>query len=456
LIFKGLVPARISSAKFAALRRFACDNRADVAMIFGLLLPPMILATGIAVDYTAAARKKVVLDAAADAAALSGVTPALLKQSDAAAVTTATNMFNGQASGISGLEYNPKTLAVSSSTDAGTGLRTVTVTYNASSENTFAQILGKPTWAIGGSATATARPAPNIDFYLLLDNSPSMAIAATTAGINTMVAHTSAQGGCAFACHQTNPAADNLGNPGGIDNYQLAKNLGVLTRIDNLRSAAGSLMDLAVQTENNNNATYRMGIYTFNYNGATQISALTDPTTAKPLTANIDVMVMYKNNWRNSSTNDNDTETNFELAMSQINGKMPAPGTGYTGSSPQEVLLLVSDGLSDRTNTGTPGLAKTPVGTYSGSRFMGLFDTSWCDTVKSRGIRIAVLYTEYLPLPTNNWYNTYVSPNQSKIAANLQGCASSGLFSQITTDGDISQAINGLFAQAVQTATLLK
>jgi Flp pilus assembly protein TadG len=458
LIFKGLVPARISSAKFAAVRRFACDNKADVAMIFGLLLPAMILATGIAVDYTAAARKKVVLDAAADAAALSGVTPAMLKQSDAAAVTTATNMFNGQAAGISGLEYNPKTLAVSSSTDAGTGLRTVTVTYNASSENTFFNILpGKTrTWAIGGSATATARPAPNIDFYLLLDNSPSMAIAATTAGINTMVSKTSAQGGCAFACHETNPAADNLGNPGGIDNYQLAKNLGVVTRIDNLRSATGSLMDLAVQTENNNNATYRMGIYTFNYNGATQISALTTPTGAKPLTANIDVMVMYKNNWRNSSTNDNDAETNFELAMSQINNKMPAPGTGYTGSTPQEVLLLVSDGLSDRVNTGNPGLAKTPVGTYSGSRFMGLFDTSWCDTVKSRGIRIAVLYTEYLPLPTNAWYNTYVSPNQSKIAANMQSCASSGLYSQITTDGDISQAINTLFAQAVQTATLLK
>ena len=91
----------------------------------------------------------------------------------------------------------------------------------------------------------------------------------------------------------------------------------------------------------------------------------------------------------------------------QINNIMPAPGTGYTGSSPQEVLLLVSDGVDDRLNTGNPGLAQNPVGTYSGSRFMGLFDTSWCDTVKARGIRIAVLYTEYLPLPTNAWYNTY-------------------------------------------------
>ena len=233
------------------LQRFAGDCKAGVAIIFGLLLPAMIFATGLAVDYTAAARKKVILDAAADAAALSAVTPAMLKQTDAVATTTATNMFNGQATGISGLDYNPDTLAVASSTNAVTGIRTVTVTYTASSQNTFANILGQSTWAIGGSATATARPAPNIDFYLLLDNSPSMAIAATTAGINTMVANTSAQGGCAFACHQTNPSADNLGNPGGIDNYQLAKNLGVTTRIGNLRTATQSLMDLATQTETN-------------------------------------------------------------------------------------------------------------------------------------------------------------------------------------------------------------
>jgi Flp pilus assembly protein TadG len=427
-------------------------------MIFGLILPVMIFATGLAVDYTAAARKKVILDAAADAAALSAVTPAMLKQSDAVATTTATNMFNGQATGMSGLDYNPGTLAVTTSTDANTGIRTTTVTYTASSQNTFANILGQPTWAIGGSSTATARPAPNIDFYLLLDNSPSMAIAATTVGINTMVANTSAQGGCAFACHETNPAGDGLGNPGGIDNYQLAKNLSVLTRIDNLRTATQSLMTFAANTATNNNASYRMGIYTFNWAGATQISPLTsDLSSAGILAGNIDVMVMYQNNWRTSSNNDNDVETNFETAMSQINNIMPAPGTGYTGSSPQEVLFLVSDGVDDIHVTGGQP-SPQQVGSYccGNTRFMGMFDTSWCTTVKNRGIRIAVLYTQYLPLPTNSWYNTYVAPFQSQIAANMQSCASTGLFSQITTDGDISQAINALFAQAVQTATLLK
>ena len=58
------------------------------------------------------------------------------------------------------------------------------------------------------------------------------------------------------------------------------------------------------------------------------------------------------------------------------------------GSTPQEVLFIVSDGVDD-----------SKVG---GARHQALFDTSYCTTVKNRGIRIAVLYTTYLPLPTNS------------------------------------------------------
>src|SRR5260370_15481000 len=107
----------------------------------------------------------------------------------------------------------------------------------------FAGLVGMSSVPINGTSQSIASTPPNIDFYLLLDNSPSMAIAATTTGINTMVSNTASQGGCAFACHQTNPGGDNLGNPGGVDNYQLAKNLNVVTRIQNLNAATQTLMD---------------------------------------------------------------------------------------------------------------------------------------------------------------------------------------------------------------------
>ena len=52
------------------------------------------------------------------------------------------------------------------------------------------------------------------------NSSPSMAIASTQTGINTMVSNTSSQGGCAFGCHESHPSSDSLGNPGGEDNYR--------------------------------------------------------------------------------------------------------------------------------------------------------------------------------------------------------------------------------------------
>jgi hypothetical protein len=319
--------------------------------------------------------------------------------------------------------------------------RTATVTWTASSQNTFAGVLGQSVWALNGSSQATASVAPNIDFYLLLDNSPSMAIAATTAGINTMVSHTQSQGGCAFACHETNPAADNLGNPNNEDNYALAKSLNVTTRIQNLNAATQALMDTATTTMANYNSKYRMAIYTFNTGGTHTITALTSSmSTAKSLAAGIDVLQVYKNNWLTSSNNNSDEDTDFEAAMNSINHIMPAPGTGMAGNTPQEVLFLVSDGVDDSNN---------------GGRHQALFDTSWCTTVKNRGIRVAVLYTTYLPLPTNNWYNTYIAPFQPQIYGNMQKCASPGLFFQVSTDQDISGALSALFLQAVATARLL-
>jgi Flp pilus assembly protein TadG len=422
-----------------ALRRFFGDRKGNVAIIFAFSLMPIALLTGMGIDYTAAAQKKAMLDAAADAAALAGVTPTLMAQPSSASVTAAQNMFNSQVANIPSLNYAAANLTVNA-TDNGLK-RTVTVTYTASSPNSFAGVLGQKTWALNGSSQASASVAPNIDFYLLLDNSPSMAIAATTAGINTMVANTSAQGGCAFACHESNPSADNLGNPGNEDNYTLAKNLGVVTRIQNLNSATQSLMDNATTTEQNYNSTYRMAIYTFNTGGINTITALTSSlSTAKSLAATIDVLQVYQNNWLTSTNANSDEDTDFEAAMSGINTTMPNPGTGMAGSTPQEVLFIVSDGVDD-SNIG-------------GSRNQALFNTAMCTTVKNRGIRIAVLYTSYLPLPTNSWYNTYVAPFQPQIAGNMQSCASPGLFFQVSTDQDISAAMQALFLQTVATARL--
>ena len=454
----------IAATKMVA--QFRDDRSGNAAILFGLALIPMVFLGGMALDFSSAIQKRNLLNAAADAAALAAVTPAMLQQPVANAQAAAENMFNAETSAIPGLIVNSLNVNVGTS-----GLtRTVTVSYTASSVNSFAGVLGQTYWPISSGSSesspqAASSAAANINFYLLLDNSPSMDLPATSAGITAMINATKNApsnggnaGGCAFACHESDPAADNLGNPGGIDNYQLAQNLGVVTRIQNMASATQSLMTTAASTEASNNATYKVAIYTFN--DATSPNIIFAPggqpssnlTSAQAAAANINVMEVYSNNYLTKTNNNSDTDTDFENAMSYINGVMPNPGTGAATSTPQEVLFIVSDGVDDE-------VSSTCSQQLDGTRCQQPFNTAWCTTVKNRGILIAVLYTEYLPLPasgtgSNSWYNSYVAPYQSQIGPNLQNCASSGLFFSVTTDGDITAAMQALFQQAVTTARL--
>jgi Flp pilus assembly protein TadG len=440
---KALRPERAGSLQ-NAVTEFRHDRAGNVAILLGLSLVPIVFLGGMTLDFSSALQKRTLLNAAADAAALAAVTPEMMTQSDQAVKTVAQNIFSAQAANISGLNYSAPSIVVS---DAGL-TRTVTVSYTASSVNSFASVLGETNWPLTGSSQATSATAPNINFYLLLDNSPSMNIAATSAGIATMVAATSAQGGCAFACHESDPSADNLGNPGGVDNYTLAQELDVVTRMQNLASATQSLMTTASATETANNATYEMGIYTFNGSGLNTIQLLTSNLANAQVSAgNINVLEVYSNNYLTKTNNNNDTDTNFETAMSQINTIMPAPGTGAANSTPQEVLFIVSDGVDDE-------VSSTCSQTLDGTRCQQPFNTTWCTTVKNRGIMIAVLYTVYLPLPTNSWYNSWIAPFQSLISPNMESCASPGLFFSVTTDGDITAAMQTLFQQAVSTVRL--
>jgi Flp pilus assembly protein TadG len=439
------------------LRRFIGNARGNVAVIFALTAVPVTFLVGMGIDYGQAAMRYDQLSSAADAAALAAVTTAMMASNDAASTQAATTTFNAQASAITGITYNPANVKVTVA-DSITN-RTVTVSYTAQSTNLFPSILGSSTIAISGQSQAVGQAAPNMDFYLLLDSSPSMAIAATQAGITTMVNNTQSQSGCAFACHQSNPAKDNLGNPsnvactgagyanpsfptGGEDNYALARCLSVTLRIDNLNAAAQNLMTTAQQSETTNNATYRMAIYSFDVNFNTLGSLTSNLTSAQTEASNLSMLEVYSNNNLTSSNNNDDEDTNYDNAMSNINSTMPNPGNGTNaqGDKPQEVLFFVTDGVEDEN--------------VNGGRQQSVMDPGWCTTIKNRGIRIAVLYTTYYPLPTNSWYNTYISPIQANIGTTLQSCASPGLYYEVSTGGDISAALSSLFQIAVATAHL--
>lgn len=274
------------------------------------------------------------------------------------------------------------------------------------------------------------------DFYLLLDNTPSMGVGATTTDIATMVNNTSDK--CAFACHdQSDPN----------NYYKLAKKLGVQMRIDVVRSATQQLMDTATTTETISNQ-FRAAIYTFGTSctnpGLTTVKALTSSlSSAKTAAGNIDLMTIPYQGYNN------DQCTNYDDVLADMNTAIPTPGSGTTSSSPMKYLFFVTDGVADANN---PASCSKPL--TGGTRCQEPIDVSYCTTIKNRGIKVAVLYTTYLPLPTNPWYNSWIAPFQSEIATKMQSCASPGLYFEVSPSQGISDAMNALFKKALSEARI--
>jgi Flp pilus assembly protein TadG len=468
---------RFANFLTAQIFRLLRDRKANVAVMFAIIMVPCIYLLGMALDYTQALRKQSQLNAATDAAAIAAIRPAMLTQPDSVAQATALAVFSATANSLPGLTGIPSpTITI---TDAGLG-RTITVSYNANSINNFPILLGSPAWPIRGSSTAKASSAPNLNFYLVLDDSPSMAIGATQTDINNLITATAHQpspsASCGFACHETHPNLDSGASASSVDNLTIARNNSITLRIDLVvnavkqlmvswsacpQSVAGGVMQCMSAL---NNTTYKAGLYTFDTNLNT-LQALTTPSVAGLSANNIQLFTVDHQNCVVSGSCTTDYGTNIEGALTSINAIMPNPGLGSNtaGDAPGEVVFLVTDGVDDMiissSSACNPSATLQAVG--SQYRCQQPLNPAICTTIKNRGIRIAILYTEYLQLPTDSWYTGHIaqfnnpSSSTGQIALNLQSCASPGLFADVQTGGDISAALTNLFIKvASSTASL--
>jgi Flp pilus assembly protein TadG len=427
------------------VRRFGRDSRGNIAVLFALSLIPVLSCIGCAIDYSRATQLRSKLQAAIDAASVGSVakkSPAFIAAGSMTAdgaipvgVTDATAIFNGNMSGTAGYTLNSMSAVV---TKSGSNV-TSTTTFSAQISTMFMNVIGKTAMTVTGTSTAVTNMPLYIDFYLLLDNSPSMGVGATPSDVATMVSNTP------DACHDLN---DNN------NYYKLAKTLGVTTRIDVLRSATQQLMDTAASTQTYS-SQFRMAIYDFG--GSAQSAGLrslfslsSSLTSAKTAAGNIDLMTV------NGQNDNNDQDTNYTNVFPAINSAISAPGAG-TSSEPQKYLFFVSDGVADENIGGSCLKPRT------GGRCQSPINPALCTAIKNRGIKIAVLYTTYLALPTNAWYNSWIAPfnlgpygpsPNSEIAQNMQSCSSPGLYFEVSPTQGISQAMNTLFQKAVADARI--
>jgi Flp pilus assembly protein TadG len=479
-------------------RQFGRSRSGNVAILFGIASVPMVIGIGAAIDYSRLATFRTKLNNAADIATLGSISKDALPFKNTPTNAQVKKVFDQASAAVSGVTItNFQAIITSSATTM-----TVTVNYTASVPLLFGAFLGKSTASVSGTSTASINSPPYVNFYLLLDNSPSMGLGATANDISNLIALTAGQSAttwpnvqsgsiprdsCAFACHQHTFDSSGNGHINGDDlndNYHIAKANGVTLRIDVLRTATQQLTQTATSTATFSNQI-GMAVYTFSDTFQTIAPLSTNMSNVASDAAAIDLAYAY---W-----DQRDAQTSFDTALSYINGIMPNAGNGTSPASPQEFLFLVTDGVEDepvgsasgagdpadlpasyRPPNSQPNLANSQTGNVSANaRLIDMIKADACTTIKNRGIKIAVLYTPYMPVTNNDFYNQWIGaiktylynnnpvnpndptdPASNGVGQALKTCASPGLYYQVTPTAGIAEAMGVLFSKALTSVTL--
>ncbi|WP_245294654.1 pilus assembly protein TadG-related protein [Rhizobium rhizosphaerae] len=430
------------------IKQLIASQHANLSIMTAFMLVGMLGAVGLGVDVSQAVSIKHELQGAADAAALAVLST---QSSTAKQAMQAQDGNMAQAEADAGRVFNAnagkKTYIVTRKVSVvkQNGILTATVNFTATVPTTFSRILGQPVIEVKGKAIAQTSTAAYRDFYMLLDNTPSMGLGATNADIAKM----RDLDNCVFACHVVK---------GGVvqpsDTYGDARAAGITTRIDMVARAAASLMDTAKQARLVPDQ-FRVALYTFgpdaSKRGLTEISPLTDDLdSVKPKATTIDLMSVP------NSSYDDDQMTDFDRRIGDVGKVMSesakgASGTGRTADDPEKILFFVTDGVNDANK---PNGCSQPL--HRATRCQEPIATSVCNNLKQAGFRIAILYTTYLKMKTDDgWYEKWIQPFDPQISPALKACASPSLFFEVSPSAGIDEAMKALFFQAINTPRLV-
>jgi hypothetical protein len=449
------------------LTRFRADRSGNIALLGAFAIVPMLGTAGLALDVSHAFMVKSELQGAADAAVIGaladksqGIAEAMAMTGDgrvAASESEGRSIFKSQLAQSDSdkvkaggkleddLEVISRTFAISV-TKTGRDVN-ASATFATSVPTTFLKLIGQDAIRIEGAAKATYQSNSFMDFYMLLDNTPSMGVGATPADVDKLVAATKTVSdpgsrNCAFACHIV---AEN-GAVTQDSNYFVARKVGATIRIDVVAKAVAALTSEAEKTQTYTNQ-YRMAAYTFGKAAQDaqlyQVAKLTDDLKlVQTQTADISLMSIPFHGYNS------DQITSFDKALTRIGNEIAAPGDGSSASKPEKIVYFVADGVgdsykpSDCTKKVTKGRCQEPI------------DIRYCKALKDRGIKIAVLYTTYLPLTNNDWYNTWIKPFQSEIGSRMQACATPGLYFEVSPSQGIETAMKALFVKIIRSPRL--
>lgn len=281
----------------------------------------------------------------------------------------------------------------------------------------------------GGSSTPSAT-GEYTEIHILIDNTGSMNIPASAAGItqiealyNPYLKHDPTTVGCAFACHL---ASDDVGydvTVGGKTGAVIARENGILMREDVVFTEAEGLVDYF---QNHAGAhLFRIGAYAFTW-GIDSRKDLTDDFAA---------LKSYISGLKNESAG-----TQIDFLLDNHDWEFGWAGDGTSFASPHKTVILITDGVNISPSTGEPEA----------------IDPSKCQTLKNRGINLIVLNLKY-PDPAliknrGGGRREQVAAIYGDIQKSLKQCATPGQYFEADWKDSIAKAFDDITV-AVETVS---
>jgi len=442
----------------------------------------MMLMVGAAIDYGYALNINQRLNEAADTAVLSAVSPSIAQGAGSYALaysqgnmqTVAYHTFDTNRSAIPLTVTRTATITPNTSS-ANVTTYTATLTYSTSVPTFFAGLVGISTIPISGHAQATTTPLTYIRYYILVDISQSMGIAATANEMTALYQRignngqgTGGEWGCVFGCHV---AESTQAYPSEDYAHYLSPYINL--RIDSANQAVQSVIQTAIADENTTTPNISIGLYTMSsYPSATITPIFPVSTTGAPNPGtNGWLATTSLSSWQNvtmdlgPNTSGGLGDSDLATQITTFANSLPAQGTGASASSPLNYVFLVTDGVVDIAASTCPS---TSVFLYG--HCVSALQSSICDQLKAKAT-VGVIYTTYLPIasdpshPTNPDcspyecnYKYFVYPLQNPVDTltnNLTACAtSSNYFFPASYGPDIVAAMQSLFKTSLQTVKL--
>lgn len=383
-------------AKFlrAARDRFlALRSRTDgaTAIVFAIVLVPVVMLIGLLLDYGRYAVAKGQLDAITDSVALlsANVTNPTLNalnpaRQRSARIDAGQSLFDARAATVSDTTITGRSVEV---TVANFDV-TVKASYEASIPLVFGGLFGASTWSFQGSSAAVAKLAAYTDVYLLIDSSASMAIGSTQADIDRLIKGT----GCAFACHDNSKSFWTAG--GMVDSYGWAVANKVSLRFQVINKGIGAFVD-HVQSNPANASTVRVALYSFD----------NDLNEIVPVTGDV-ARIKQKYPSTPSAASEYGAATHFNEIIDAFLLKVGSGGDGTSQAAARKLVIIATDGVQDPNRSWTWNLPlRAQVDAVS---------TAFCGTAARKKIAVGIIHTPYLPMPWDWGYMaTLGQPSQS-------------------------------------------